>query len=189
MSQPFPCPFARSALLGSALVFAGCATGQAWVREPEDAFSSATSPELAQLTASERPLSETSAAGPNFEQPVEAPRRRLDHVVSLGEGASGTPAQADGARASPNPTVVVNIVNTTAPGATSYGYGYAGDYGVSATRFAGSHHPTGVSRVAPARVGTSGGTPPVGQDWPAPASHGPSFPYHTGPASPWERTR
>lgn len=187
MWQPSPAPFARTVLVCSAFVFAGCATGQAWVREPEDAFSSATSPELAQLTASETSLSEAPPRSSKLGEPGDTPRRRLDHVVSLGEGATAPSAQSDGAGANATPTVVVNIVNTSAPGSTSYGYGYTSDYAPS---FAGSRHvATGVSRVVPARTGTSGGTPPVGHDWPAPASHGPSFPYHTGPASPWERTR
>ncbi|HWA75525.1 MAG TPA: hypothetical protein VG937_24490 [Polyangiaceae bacterium] len=193
MRQSLRARFALTSLVGNALVFVGCATGQAWVREPEDAFSSAASPELAQLTASEGPPPSVAyTAVPNLPEPDGVSRRRLDHVVSLGEGASAAPAQPGDAATSASPTVVINIVNTTAPspGSANYGYGYPARYGDQVPRFTSSRAPAaGVSRVAPTRAGASAGTPPVGHDWPASPSYGPNFPYHTGPASPWERTR
>jgi hypothetical protein len=168
-------------LLGAALAVTGCATtGQAWVQQPENALSMTASPEL-------EPRVTAEPVGAIEPSPLsgEAPRRRLDHVVSLGEGAASAapPSSAVGGPSSATTPVVVNIVSYAAP---SYGYapGYAPAYSSVGYR------PTsaGVSRVAPVNI-APGGTPPLGHDWQAPRSYGPNFPYHTGPASPWERPR
>lgn len=173
------------------LALAGCATstGQAWVQEPEEAFRSAASPDLARVTAADgESLNVARVAEPNLAQTGEAPRHRLDHVVSLGEGEGAAPAPLSPPMGSTTPPVVVNIVNYAAP---SSGYGYPSSYGSDYTpRVASPRSPVaGATRVAPVHVRASGGTPPLGHDWQAAPSYGPNFPYHTGPASAWERPR
>jgi hypothetical protein len=106
------------------------------------------------------------------------PRRRLDHAITLGgasefdTGSYGAPAQAPDARA---PTIV-NVYVT--PGAMPY-YGASYGYGGFGPSFIGSPVVRTVGQPAAAVMRP-------GLDWPAVPSHGPSFPYRTVPASPWE---
>jgi hypothetical protein len=43
--------------------------------------------------------------------------------------------------------------------------------------------------VTPYRPSPSAPSPLPGQNWPAVADHGPSFPYQASPAAPWTRTQ
>ena len=159
---------------------AGCgATGLDWVAEAhlesaqqQQRVSAVTPP------TSRRAMSDSipATAEPN---PSE-PRPRLAHTVTLGEidfaaSRAEAPASRSGAAVIVNNYTQVNVVTP------SYGYGNYGYF-----RSAPSFSP-GAAPVAPARFGVSG--PQPGQDWPAVADHGPTFPYSSAPASPWPRTR
>jgi hypothetical protein len=181
-------------LLGAAFGFPGCATtGQSWVQEPENALSVTASPGSERIAMADREsLALVGAAEPSLAPSSEAPRHRLDHVVSLGEGAASAPPSPGviGSSSAPPTPVVVHIVNYAAP---SYGYAapsydYAPGYSQSYPRAAHRFSPAGASRVAPVNL-APGGTPPLAHDWQTARSYGPNFPYHTGPASPWERAR
>ncbi len=165
---------ARLAALGLVLAVlpacAGAASGSEWVREPESSAE----------------LGDTRGA---FEHDPRttlllreaAPRsgpRRLDRPVTLGEvvDSGGVPAAA--AAPGPSPTVIVNVNNTGQP--VYAGYGYLGasalvDRGYGQT--GGQVSRSGSSSIVP------------GQNFPAPPSYGPSFPYSTSPASPWGAQR
>jgi hypothetical protein len=173
-----------ASLVTAAGFVAACATpGRNWVQEPEPGFSQASAAEAArELSASEpyqrEPVSERS------EDDVVA-RPRLDRVISLGEGVGSSPVPAPAAAPVGPAPVVVNIVNYAGAGSVPVG-GYPLYYGTSARYSSASagHYPS-----APAVHDRSGSsTPALGGDWRAPVSHGPSFPYHSGPASPWERS-
>jgi len=106
-------------------------------------------------------------------------RPRLNHTVTLGE-LDAVASQSDGTRGTSAPTVVVNNYNQVNVVTPSMGYGA---YGYSLPR-------GGFSRgyVAPYQSPSATGPLP-GQSWPAVADHGPSFPYHAPPATPWTRTQ
>jgi len=108
------------------------------------------------------------------------PRPRLSHTVTLGEidapAASAVPERL------PGPTLIVNNynqVNVMTPALGYGGYGYA--------RIPAGFSPGHVTPYPTHSAASSGPLP--GQNWPAIADHGPSFPYQTLPASPWSRTR
>jgi len=104
--------------------------------------------------------------------------QRLDHTITLGEVTSTAPAGAGAPAPGPGGTsVTVNVTNYVQP-AQSYGYGEIPVLAI------GGNVPTASAPHAP----RSSSTQP-GQDWPAPVSHGPTFPYKTGPASPWEAAK
>ncbi len=172
-------------LVIAATSLAACATsGHAWVQEPEPGWSAAGNERgYADALAVASP-NEASLVTPD---PAFAPRPRLARVVSLGESSTAREPSAAAALAAPSaapaaPTVVVNIVNHA-------GRGYApGAVYTSAAPLYRSHRvaaPT-VTRPSPA---TPPAKPPLGGDWRTPASYGPMFPYHSAPASSWERGR
>jgi hypothetical protein len=166
--------YAPFALSMSLLSLSACAatTGRAWVHEPEDANLD-TDAAYAALDLEPVPGSVPEAQ----EQMSDAPRPRLAHVVSLGQSESSAPRPtAPAAPGCTTPSVVVNVVN--------YGCArYAAGYGYPLT------YRTTTNDSAPPRASSSSSTPSLGQDWARPPSYGPSFPWHTGPASPWERSR
>lgn len=171
-------PVAQVALLGSLCVCVGCgATGLDWVGEAHlesaslqrvNAAHASSSVSTASISAVTEPLSQES-------------RPRLSHTVTLGE-IDVAPATAEaGQGAAPGPSVIVNNYNQVNVGAPALGYGY---YGYS-------RNPAGFSpgRVTPYPSSPSTSGPLPGQNWPAVADHGPSFPYATSPAPTWTRTR
>jgi hypothetical protein len=108
--------------------------------------------------------------------------RRLDHSITLGTTSDfdargyGAPAQPGDARG----TTIVNVYVT--PGAMPY---YGASYGYGGVGFGPSFAATPFVRTTQAAVPTMR----PGLDWPAVPNHGPSFPYRTGPASPWQGER
>ena len=173
---------AQYVLFGTLCSCLACgATGLDWVGEAHlESTSQQRVSALRALTVS----APSSASIPatvehNTEQPL--PRPRLSHTVTLGEiDAAATRAEA-GPQALPAPSVVVNNyhqVNVVAP---ALGYGY---YGFSRTLPVFSP-----DRATPYGARPSASSPLPGQDWPAIADQGPSFPYRSLPASPWTRAQ
>jgi hypothetical protein len=168
---------ARVALGFGALLalLAGCGGAAAnadWVRTAEPGAVAADAPVAFEHEASSRyEVSEL--------EPSTGPQR-LDHTVTLGEVYAVPPSGAPAGPSGGTTTVVVNVNNMQPAYAPYYGgYGY-GALGWSER---------GGSRPSPSPHG-AGGSPVIpGQSWPAPASYGPSFPYSTSPASPWETKR
>ncbi|HET9933973.1 MAG TPA: hypothetical protein VFQ35_24890 [Polyangiaceae bacterium] len=152
-------------------------SGRAWVRAPEDANleTDVASVDLAPLPAgASSELSDSKSS----DETGDVPRPRLAHVISLGESeAAPRSAQPSGAPlTSATPGVVVNIVNY---GSSAYagGYGYPLSYR------------TATSGAPVVHSSPTVGTPSLGGDWRPAPSYGPSFPWHTGPAPAWERSR
>jgi hypothetical protein len=103
----------------------------------------------------------------------------LNHTITLGE----VDATSSGDPAAPayGPSVSVTINNygqSSAPGYAGY---YGGYVGFGAAR--GASFARGGGVTASPRAGSSSMQP--GQNWPAVADHGSSFPYRSAPASPW----
>jgi hypothetical protein len=153
------------------------------VQEPEPGFSQASAAEAARELSADEPYHREPASDRSEDEVVARPR--LDRVISLGEGVGSAPVPPATAATLAQAPVVVNIVNYAGAGSVPLG-GYPLYYGTSA-RY--SSAPAGHYPSAPAVHGRSGtSTPALGGDWRPPTSHGPSFPYHSGPASPWERS-
>lgn len=171
----------RTALAFGALTLAagcgGAASNAEWLREPESGAVVGDAPAaLAHESSSSAIVNDSSYAVSELEP---APgHQRLDHTVTLGEVFAMPPSGAATNQGGGSTTVIVNVNNTMQPGYTPYygGYGYS-----ALARGSG-----GGSRPAPAPH--QGGSAPIipGQSWPAAPSYGPSFPYSTSPASPWE---
>jgi hypothetical protein len=109
-------------------------------------------------------------------------RPRLSHTVTLGEMDVAPPelgADAEPGAGSGGPSVTINNYNVMNVATPAYGYASVG-YGHALPSFSTGSAPR--TSAPPASV-----TP--GQSWPTIADHGPSFPYHAGPASPWARPR
>src|SRR4051812_34086661 len=162
----------RAAVAASAcILLAGCAglTGRDWVNDAHD--------QQARVVSSARALPIPAIAEPD---PSVAARPRLNHTVTLGEIDVAPTAQ--GADAAPSigsggPSVTINNYNVMNVGPPAYGYVGLG-YGHASPAFSiGGTPRTTVPTLTP------------GQSWPAIADHGPSFPYHAGPASPWARSQ
>lgn len=170
---------ARVALgLGALLALvAGCGGAAAnadWVRTPEPGAVAGDAPATFEHEASSSPeLSEL--------EPPTGPRR-LDHTITLGEVFAVPPSGAPAPQSGGSTTVVVNVNNSMQPAYAPY----YGAYGYGGLAWGGSG-----SGSRPSPTPHSAGSSPVipGQSWPAPASYGPSFPYSTSPASPWETKR
>lgn len=112
---------------------------------------------------------------PNFEPaPSDAPppRARLSRTVTLGEVIEPAPEPTAPAVAAAPPAPVNVTVNNyvTAP---------APVYGGWVERAPVRH------ASPPAAPPRSAGQTTPAQNWPAPRSYGPSFPFKTGPSSPW----
>jgi len=166
---------ARVALASGALaLLAGCggaASNAEWVTTPESGAVIADTPVAFEHEAS------PSVAVSELEPTVGRPR--LDHTVTLGEVIALPPSAAPASQAGGNSTtVIVNVNGAAQPAYAPYYGGYGaltwGDRGGGGRP---APHPAGASPVIP------------GQSWPAAPSYGPSFPYPTSPASPWETKR
>jgi len=150
----------------------GCgATGLAWVDEAhhesmQQQHVSAASVTTASIPATAEPSSPDA-------------RPRLSRTVTLGEidvvATRTAPPAASGPSVIVNNYNQVNVVSPTV-GAPYYGY----------SRYSPGFLP-GRGTPSPSRPSASGPLP--GQNWPAVADHGPSFPYPATPASPWTRTQ
>jgi hypothetical protein len=158
------------------LSLAGCGGAAAnadWVREPEGGGS----------LGSEEPLAlEHDASMTSDSAPTGGPQR-LAHTVTLGAvvAAPSDPA----APAAPAPSsITINLINYGGGQSPYYGYGYGYLPYYGSGRPGGGSPPSGF----PPHPSQGGGPAPMqpGQSWPAAPSYGPAFPYHTGPASPWE---
>jgi hypothetical protein len=157
----------------------GCgATGLDWVGEAHL--------ESAQLQRVNAVAPMNSVALPSHLIPATAehhsiePRPRLNRTVTLGE--IDVVATQVGAGPVPlvSPTVNVynyNQLNVAAPAFGPANYGYL-------------RSPPGFSpgRATPAPSRSNATSPLPGQNWPAVADHGPSFPYLTSPAPGWTRS-
>jgi hypothetical protein len=151
----------------------GGLTSSEWVAEPE---ASAVDGD-ARSAFAEGALQPTAVSD---SAPSSGPQR-LDHTVTLGEvvEAPGTP-RTPGAAAPPPTSITINIASYGAP--ATYGYGYAAPVG-------GGFASSGARGAVSAPRSSGGGGIVPGQSWPAPVSAGPSFPFSTSPASPWETRR
>jgi hypothetical protein len=135
---------------------------------------------LAHETTSSSVVNDSSVAVAELEPNQE--RQRLDHTVTLGEMYVNPPSGAPASQGGGSTTVIVNVNNNMQPAYAPYygGYGYGA---LARGNFGGS-------RPAPAPHQGGGSAPVIpGQSWPAAPSYGPSFPYSTSPASPWEHKR
>jgi hypothetical protein len=174
------CQAARAVLLSSASLCAGCgATGLAWVDEAhlESARQQRVSADRVANSQGELlgSIPATVEPGPSELRP------RLNRTVTLGE----IDAVATRSDAGPvtTPGTSVNVYNYNQVNVTTPAFGYANyAYGRTSSGFS-----PGRITVNPPPSNTSGPLP--GQNWPAVADHGPSFPYASAPASPWTRTR
>jgi hypothetical protein len=158
--------------LGTLAVLAGTAScgaevpSSAWVREPESGGALGD-----EELALERHVNDTytSSAAP------KSGPQRLDRTITLGSvvDTSRGPAPASAAPGSPAVTIQVNNYVQRA----AYGY-------VDTPTYA----PAPSAPNTPARGSGGAGVQP-GQNYPAPVSHGPAFPFQASPASPWESQR
>jgi hypothetical protein len=157
----------------------GCgATGLDWVGEPEVANESVDA--QPRDSAMSEPL--PAGAAQRGQRPEVAidetsgEHQRLMRTVTLG-GDAAPPGAAP--NAAPAPERGTTIVINNYPSSPSYAYpAFYG--GVSASRAN-----VGVGRVVTATPSAASPIQP-GQNWTPPAQTGPSFPFHMGPASPWE---
>ncbi|HEY2406170.1 MAG TPA: hypothetical protein VGI10_09215 [Polyangiaceae bacterium] len=171
--------------LGACCSFGCGATGLDWVGEP-DAPTASAEPHASRVAMSE-PLPPGAAAhavavtSPDAEpaQAAAEDHPRLAHTVTLGgDAAAPGEAVAQGAPPAAGQTIVINNY-TSSPSYAYPGYGYG---------FATSRSSFGVGRAFTPASRASNTIQP-GQSWAPPAAMGPNFPYHVGPASPWERGR
>ena len=121
-------------------------------------------------------ITSASIPAPAEQNSIE-PRPRLNHTVTLGEIDVVSARDGVGPLAAAGPSVIVNNYNQVNVVTPTFGYGTLGY----------SHFSPGRVTVDPSR--TSPIAPLPGQNWPALADHGPSFPYGSLPASPWTRSR
>jgi len=166
----------------SSLCTACGATGLDWVSEAHSASASAQRVNEAP-PFSVAPASATTAIPATAEQSPTDSRPRLNHTVTLGE-IDAPPASAPADRSS-GPALIVNNYNQVNVMTPTFGYGGYGGYGYS--RIPAGFSPGHVTPYPTHSAASSGPLP--GQNWPAIADHGPSFPYQALPASPWTRTR
>jgi len=173
---------ARALLVCSSCLCAGCgATGLAWVGEAQLETEQQQSVSAAHVSSSRSVISGSIPA--TAEQYSNEARPRLNHTVTLGEvDVVAAPARADsGPAAFPGPAVIVNNYNQVNVVTPAFGYA---NYGYWRTSPGFSPGRVTANPLAPRASG-----PQAGQNWPAVADHGPSFPYASAPASPWTRTQ
>ena len=165
-------------LFGSLCACVACgATGLDWVGEAH--LESASQQQLNVVHASTFGATTTGSI-PAGAEPSES-RPRLNRTVTLGE-VDVAATQSDTSRAGlPAPTVVVNNYNQVNVVTPAFGYGNY-RYSRGSAGFSPGY-------VAPYRPSPSAPSPLPGQNWPAVADHGPSFPYQASPAVPWSRTQ
>ncbi|MEO6603703.1 MAG: hypothetical protein ABIQ16_27715 [Polyangiaceae bacterium] len=158
------------------LLLAACAstTGRGWVSEGHYEPTSVISSSHAQHPS-------IPAAAEAEPEPQADVRPRLNHTVTLGEiDVAPTERGADAAPAWGGPSVTINNYNVMNTATSAYGYLSYGSPRTSPSFSVGTTPRTG---------GGSVGAMTPGQNWPTVADHGPSFPYHAGPASPWSRSQ
>jgi len=164
------------------LALSGCgATGLDWVGEAHLDYSASRS----RATSSTHVTPPQAFPAAAEQEPATDSRPRLSRTVTLGEvEVVGPGAQSRGSAPAAGSGVSVTVNNYNSNHVTP-SYGYAGfGYARSAPSFsAGSAFSAGNAQ----RSSVSG--PQPGQDWPAIADHGTSFPYRSAPASPWARTQ
>jgi hypothetical protein len=153
------------AVLGVLAGLAGCGSARgAWVREAETGAS---------VSDEERPFDAASSHYLSDAAPKSGPQR-LSRTITLGSIVDAGRAPA---RATPSPdsaTATVQMNHSVQP--PSYGYAEVPVFAPAP------------SAPSPASGSGASGVQP-GQDFPAPASHGPAFPFQSSPASPWETGR
>jgi len=181
MASPSPSAGRRGLFFVALSFCTGCgATGLDWVSEGH--LESARQQHVTRVSGV-RPANVVASTAPSIpattEQSDEA-RPRLSRTITLGEIDVITTRDGAAPAAAAGPSVTVNNYNqvnvvTPALGYGSYGY----------TRGLPSFS---AGRVAPSPSPSGSGLQP-GQNWPAIADHGPSFPYGAAPASPWTRAR
>jgi hypothetical protein len=168
-------------LLSALCALAGCgATGLDWVAEAR--LDSAEPQSNASGTANSRWTGPALIPATVELQATLELRPRLNRTITLGELDVAPPASAAD-RALPGVVVTVNNYNSTNGSTPAYGYGY-GYIAASRAARGGSVPDLGSTG---SRSAGSGLAP--GQNWPAVSAAGPSFPYHTAPASPWGRSQ
>ncbi len=171
----------RGALFLSSLwLCAGCgATGLDWVAETH--LESSQQQRVNAVSVSNSRLAVSDSIPATTEQASSEPRPRLNHTVTLGE-IDAAAARAD-AGATSSTGASVNIYNYNQVNVATPAFGY-GAFGYSRT-------PPGFSpgRVMADPSRSRASSPLPGQNWPAVADHGPSFPFSSPPASPWTRTQ
>ncbi|HET9960435.1 MAG TPA: hypothetical protein VFQ61_38460 [Polyangiaceae bacterium] len=196
MQAPVRLRIASLALLGSACF--GCGTsGQNWVLEPPEAFSSFE--RSARLSTGESPLLDPLPAQTAPSTAGSEPQRtkpRLSRVISLGESQSSAisagPPRDSRNDGSPAFIIVNNYVGR--PGSAPHAAGGVYSSSVYSAPFTGrnSSATTPGTHVLPsrsfdARTHESRPTPNLGQDWSPPPNYGPLFPYKSSPAPVWGR--
>jgi len=167
---------ARGPVLCALCLCASCGTtGLAWVDEAHVDLARRHTVNAANVSASGE-ITSASIPAPAEQNSIE-PRPRLNHTVTLGEIDVVSARDGVGPLAAAGPSVIVNNYNQVNVVTPTFGYGTLGY----------SHFSPGRVTVDPSR--TSPIAPLPGQNWPALADHGPSFPYGSLPASPWTRSR
>ncbi|HTA93105.1 MAG TPA: hypothetical protein VK745_26180, partial [Polyangiaceae bacterium] len=157
--------------LGCTIVGCG-ATGLDWVDQPETASGwSAPDPHSVANVPMPRSAGASIPATADSE-PVPENHQRLNHTVTLGEvDATQSDQPPPGAYGAPPVSVTINNYGAATP---AY-YGGYGGFGVF--RGGGSR---GANVTGASRASSSGMSP--GQNWPAIADHGTSFPLRAVPA-------
>jgi len=139
-------------------------TSSAWVREPEAGGS-----------LGDRELERRAGAAYTSEAAPKTGPQRLAHTITLGAvvdtGRGPAPAAA-----TPGPAAVTIQVNNYVAPAT-YGLEEVPAFVTTPSGPASAARGTGNTGVQP------------GQNFPAPVSRGPAFPFQSSPASPWETGR
>ena len=164
------------------LLLSGCASAShsAWLREPEEGlFLGERMPNL------ETSVSASDRAAPNraddavVVDEAARPRARLSRTVTLGETTAPSREPSAGAASEANAAPVNVTVNNyvTAPAPVYYG-GWV-------DRVPARAHGVTPRDVSPPSTAPRGGSPAPAVSWPSPPSYGPSFPFKSGPASPW----
>jgi hypothetical protein len=157
-----------------ALLALACATGcgadltssSAWVHEPESGGS---------LGDTELALERHGGAAYTSEAAPKTGPRRLAHTITLGSVVDSGRGPAPAAAAPGPPAVTIQVNNHVAP--ATYGLSEVPAFVTTPSGPASTARGTGSAGVQP------------GQNFPAPVSYGPAFPFQSNPASPWETRR
>jgi len=168
--------------LGYTLVGCG-ATGLDWVDQPESAsgWTNAEQQHIANtpVSRSSAPASEIPAV--TDAEPAPENHQRLNHTITLGEVDAAAAGEQAASPYGPSVSVTINNYGQAGASGPAYGGYYGGYAGFGAARGGGFGRSGGVT--AASRSGSSSMQP--GQNWPAVADHGSSFPYRSAPASAW----
>jgi hypothetical protein len=174
----------RGALVSLALAsLAGCggaSSNAEWVRTAE-AGAVVGDAHVAFEHDASAGLGEAATSTDSDELDPSSGRQRLSRTITLGEVVAMPPSAAPAAQGS-GTTVIVNVTNQTQPAYVPVYGGYGYGYGAVALGSRGGSRPSPSPHAASAPI-------IPGQSWPAAPSYGPSFPYSTSPASPWQHQR